>query len=131
MTPPENPYTGERRSRPVRRRRDDGQPRCEFCREPIIWAYPVARRGTKAEAHPRPMPLDAEPTEHGLRTLYREPPTSAWPQGRPRTGVLTKGQAAGWRASGKPTYQQHYKTCVKSMDWGKAGKRYGSREVQK
>lgn len=113
------------------RRRSDGQPLCEFCREPIIWAFPVAKHGTKAEADPRPMPLDLEPTELGLRTLYREAPSRDWPQGRPRTGVLTKGQAPGYRASGQKTYQQHFKTCIKSNDWGKAGKRYGSRQVQK
>lgn len=114
------------------RRRDDGQPRCEFCRGLIIWAFPVARRGTKAEADPRPMPLDAEPDPRGLRTLYREAPTQQWPQGRPRTGELRRGsQADAYRASGQKTYQQHFKTCPKNHEWGKAGKRYGSRQVQK
>lgn len=98
---------------------------------PILWAYPVAARGTKAEREPKPMPLDAEPTESGLRTFYREPPTRQHPQGRPRTGLLTKGQAPGYRAGGGKTYQQHYKTCPKSHEWGKPGKRYGSRSVTK
>ena len=104
---------------------------CEFCRQPIVWAFPVARPGTKAEADPRPMPLDAEPTDQGRRTLYRETPTAEWPQGRPRTGELSRGQAPGYRAGGGLTYQQHFKTCPKKDQWGKAGKRYGSRQVQK
>jgi hypothetical protein len=105
---------------------------CEHCRMPIIWAYPVEKRGTKAEAHPRPMPLDAGPSEHGLRTLYAERPSRTHPRGRWRTGELRRGsQATAYRASGGVTYTRHWQTCPKKDQWGKPGKRYGSRDVQK
>lgn len=109
------------------------QPRpCEHCRAPIIWAYPVEKRGTKAEANPRPMPLDAEPDAHGLRTLYAERPSAAHPRGRWRTGELRRGtQADAYRATGELTYMRHFQTCPKKDQWGKPGKRYNSREVAK
>ena len=117
-------------SRPARRR--DDRPKCEHCREPIRWAYVVEKRGTKAALDPKPMPLDYEPDPRGLRTLYLEPPSPRWPQGRFRTGELRRGaQADAYRASGQQTYQQHYKTCAKKHEWGKPGKPYGSRQVTK
>jgi hypothetical protein len=119
--------------RPQQYRTRDGRPACEFCRKPIVWAFPVAARGTKAEANPKPMPLNFEPSEspQALRTLYREAPTERWPNGRPRTGLLKAAQAVAYRAAGNKTYVQHFKTCVKKDQWGKAGKSYGSRDVSK
>jgi hypothetical protein len=100
---------------------------------PIIWAYRVAKRGTKEEAEPKPTPLDAEPDAvMGLNTLYAEKPSRRWPQGRMVTGELRRGaQADAYRASGAKTYTRHFQTCPKKDQWGKPGKRYGSRQVSK
>jgi hypothetical protein len=102
----------------------DGIPRCEFCRERIRWAFPVPSPNARSTAgrNPKPMPLDYEPDPDGRYTLYV--------QGEKlMVGELKRGQAAGWREAGKPTYQRHFRTCVKKDEWGKLGKPYGARQV--
>jgi len=102
----------------------DGIPRCEFCRERIRWAFPVPSPKARSEAgkKPKPIPLDYEPDPLGRYTLYDE-------GGRSMVGELTRGQHRGWLEAGKPTYQRHFRTCVKKDEWGKLGKPYGTRQV--
>lgn len=102
----------------------DGIPRCEFCRAKIVWAHPVPSPNARSAAgrNPKPMPMDYEPSTEGRYTLYQD-------SGRLMVGELTRGQAIGWREAGKPTYQRHYRTCVRKDDWGQLGKPYGLRNV--
>jgi len=120
--------------RPARRKTeaDDGIARCKHCLEKIIWAYPVPSPNARSAAglNPKPMPLNYEPDlTVGLYTLYNEAPSRDHPRGCVRTGKLARGQVAGYRASGKPTYERHFKTCPKKEDWGRQGKAYSTRDV--
>jgi hypothetical protein len=94
----------------------DGIGRCTFCRERVLWAYPVPnpRARTDAGRFPKPMPLNYEPDPRGRFVLYRDGEDDM-------VGELTRGQVAGWRAAGKPTYQRHYATWPKKAEWGKRG----------
>lgn len=117
----------------VPRRHADGIPRCEFCQGKIRWVWPTPNPKARTEQgyDGKPMPLDFEPDPNGRYTLYTEAPSRRHPQGCVRAGELTRGQVAGWRAAGKPTFQRHFKTCPKKDQWGKLGKPYGARQVQK
>lgn len=111
-------------TRAQQRAEQDGIPRCEFCRNKIRWAFPVPSPNARSEAgrNPKPIPLDYEPDKNGRYTLYET-------GGRTMVGELTRGQHAGWIASGKPTYQRHFRTCPKKSEWGKLGKPYGTKQV--
>jgi hypothetical protein len=111
----------------------DGIARCEFCKGKILWAFPVPNPRARSEAgrNPKPMPLDYEPSEYGRYTVYAEAPSADHPSGCVRVGELTRGQVAGWRAAGKPTYERHFRTCPKKEEWGKLGKPYGHTTIKK
>lgn len=112
---------------------DDGIARCSFCTEKILWAFPVPNPRARSEAgrNPKPMPLDYAPDKLGRYTVYSEAPSADHPQGCVRVGELTRGQAPGWLAAGKPTYQRHFRTCAKKEEWGKLGKPYGAATIKK
>jgi hypothetical protein len=98
---------------------------CEFCARRIRWAYPAPSTRPRAGAKPpKPKPFDFEPDASGLFTYYEQ-------DGKGFYGLLGKGQAAGYRAAGNSTYQAHFKTCVKASEWGKLGKAYGAKAVDR
>lgn len=102
-----------------------GIPTCEFCGAKVIWAYPTpSTKGRGTKEPPKPKPLDYEADDNGRYTLYRQ-------GDRVFYGELTKGQAPGYRAAGNETYQAHFKSCPKAGDWGKLGKPYGQKQVNR
>jgi hypothetical protein len=113
-----------RPTRAQQRAEEDGIPRCAFCREKIRWAFPVPSPNARTEKgrNPPPIPLDYEPDANGRYTIYET-------GGRTMVGELTRGQHAGWLAAKKPTYQRHFRTCIKKAEWGKLGKPYGTKQV--
>lgn len=131
MPPPRRPV-GRVPVSQARRKREppahgDGIARCEFCHEKIIWAYPTPSTKARGGAKPlKPKPFDYEADDAGRYTLYLDGDGKTM-----RYGELTKGQAPGYRAAGNETFQAHFQTCVKAGEWGKLGKPYGLKQVNR
>lgn len=120
---PAGPMPVSRRNRKQETPAQDTAIRCEFCHAEIIWAYPTpSTKGRGTTKPPKPKPLDSLADDSGLFTIYEK-------DGKVYYGELTKGQAPGYRAAGNETYQAHFQTCVKSHEWGKLGKPYGTGKV--
>lgn len=90
---------------------------CNFCKGAIIWAETAPNRNARTaakRAETSLVPFDAEATERGRWALTpREKPQ------RPLCGEMKPGMAAGYRASGKRTFQRHVKTCPNVAKWPK------------
>lgn len=72
---------------------------CGYCTGRVAWLD-----GPKGGR----VPLNPEPTPLGSYTV----------QGS-SAGALTRGQAAGMAAAGRPVYQHHRETCPKAHEWAK------------
>jgi len=95
---------------------------CKWCREPIIWAQtqPNPKARSAAAREPKLLPMDAEPVTNSLFTLSPGVRSQDNPTGRPVVGQFrSRNQAAGARAAGVATFQQHWKTCSRIEKWPK------------
>jgi hypothetical protein len=90
---------------------------CKFCHAPIVWTQtiPNPNARTPGGKESKLIPMDAEPVDTTKFIITANPG-----DGRPLFDEMgTHNQAAGWRASGKKTYQKHVKTCTKVSLWPK------------
>lgn len=78
--------------------------RCQFCRQPVIWA--VEPDGGK-------LPLDTTPHKDGNFALD-------FSDGEMRAGKLTRGQADGMRRAQIGTYRRHALSCSQAHRWAKS-----------